>query len=203
MNKKNTLFITLLGALIFSSCSDASNNSDIKMYERFGELKIAIGNKKYKQVKEIIAKYPKLVNPPYPFTTNSTDSLLHFAAMNGDTKMTDLLLENGANLEINNKRNETPLTYAINYHHFDTAKHLIKKGANVKVIDQHGRSLLHLAADFGKPELIILLLENGAEINIKNNKGQTPYDIAFDKGNEKIVSIISKNGGVQGDNISD
>ena len=62
------------------------------MYERFGELKIAIGNKKYKQVKEIIAKYPKLVNPPYPFTTNSTDSLLHFAAMNGDTKMTDLLL---------------------------------------------------------------------------------------------------------------
>lgn len=117
---------------------------------------------------------------------------LHRAARYGDKESVELLIANGA--EVNVKENSlgyTPLGWArLN----DVAEILIAKGADVNAKDKQGGTPLLRAASQGFKERVELLIANGAGVNAKDNRGRTPLWYARDGGHTEIVELLRKHG---------
>ena len=100
--------------------------------------------------------------------------LLVLAAEMGLIEMVKVLLDKGANIDIQNQV-QTALTEAIENEHLEVAKLLIKRGANINSKNYNGKTALSLAIgkECEKPyddtwvEIITMLLENDAEVNIE------------------------------------
>ena len=107
------------------------------------------------------------------------------AAMQGDAKKVETLLDQGA--EINcQPRGITPLHWAAYYDHVKVVKLLLKRKADATIKDQSGNTALHFVFDgfkringynTTKTKVIIWLLVNigKANINAVNAYKQTPY----------------------------
>ena len=85
---------------------------------------------------------------------------LHCAAENGVNEIVQILLENGANLNCQDKYGCTPLVLAALNGKTDTVDMLLKAGARTNCQTQHGNSEFHFAASHGNKETLALLLRN-------------------------------------------
>lgn len=82
-------------------------------------------------------------------------TLLHWSVIEGQTKICEYLLENGAKVDIKDNNGFTPLHYACKCRHTDSVELLLKWSANVLAVtnehelpkdlteDQYIRSLLN------------------------------------------------------------
>jgi ankyrin repeat protein len=89
---------------------------------------------------------------------------LHVASLKGKREIVELLIQNGANVNIQRDHSGgswTPLLMAC--HH-------------------------------GNKEIVELLLANGAELNIKNAAGKTALDLASQRNHTEIVELLKKHG---------
>jgi ankyrin repeat protein len=119
-------------------------------------------------------------------TTGGLTALL-FAARDGRTEAAKILLDSGAELEVNNPDGITPLLMAISNNHPETAKFLIERGANLNATDWYGRTPIWSAVEVRNMdidnanfkngvdrepvlELIKLLLEKGANPNPRSKE---------------------------------
>jgi len=84
-----------------------------------------------------------------------------------------LLLHNGANVNLVNLDNKTPLHEAVFLGHEEICRLLIDAGANINVVDCRGLTPLHLAAQRNFKSIAILLLNLGADQSIKSISGNT------------------------------
>jgi ankyrin repeat protein len=82
------------------------------------------------------------------------------------------LLKAGANPNITNEKNVSPLMHASIDNNIEKMKLLIKYGANVALLDEEGQSALFYAEFSTAYESMALLYSKGANLNIKNNKGE-------------------------------
>lgn len=82
------------------------------------------------------------------------------------------LLKAGANPNITNEKNVSPLMDASIDNNIEKMKLLIKYGANVALLDEEGQSALFYAEFSTAYESMALLYSKGANLNIKNNKGE-------------------------------
>ncbi|WP_353287620.1 ankyrin repeat domain-containing protein [Wolbachia endosymbiont (group B) of Gerris lacustris] len=89
----------------------------------------------------------------------------------------DLLLEAGANPDIQNDKGRTPLHYT---DVLASAASLLKGKANPNIQDHRGETPLHHAASIGHADYVNLLIEKKANSNIQDKKGATPLQIAID-----------------------
>ncbi|WP_254229773.1 ankyrin repeat domain-containing protein [Wolbachia pipientis] len=89
----------------------------------------------------------------------------------------DLLLEAGANPNIQNDKGRTPLHYT---DVLASAASLLKGKANPNIQDNRGETPLHYAASIGHANYVNLLIEKKANSNIQDTKGATPLQIAID-----------------------
>ncbi|APR98328.1 ankyrin repeat domain-containing protein [Wolbachia endosymbiont of Folsomia candida] len=108
-------------------------------------------------------------------------TLLHLTAMNGHTKLVDLLLDKGANVNaVENKHRCTPLHLAAMNGHTEVVEFLLGKKADVnKVDDKYRWTPLHWAARNGHIKIAELLLDKGANVNAADDKrGLTPLHLA-------------------------
>ncbi len=130
---------------------------------------------------------------------------LMYAAREGCAECARVLVEAGADPDLGDPRNVTPLITAINNLHFDVAAVLLAAGASVDQFDRWGRTPLYAAVDMntiphgGRPdtrstskttslELIARILEAGANPNIQL-KLRPPYrDIRFDRGCDRMLT---------------
>ena len=78
--------------------------------------------------------------------------------------MAQILLGNGADIDIQNNDYDTPLHYAVSKMHLNVAKLLIAYGANVNLLEERGRSALSIAHVNDQTEMIHLLVAHGATI---------------------------------------
>eukprot|EP00094_Tigriopus_californicus_P011802 TCALIF_11400-PA protein Name:"Similar to Tnks Tankyrase-1 (Mus musculus)" AED:0.04 eAED:0.04 QI:0/0.85/0.75/0.87/0.71/0.5/8/1134/1190 len=106
---------------------------------------------------------------------NSTP--LHLAAGYNNLEVAEFLLENGADVNAQDKGGLIPLHNASSYGHLDIAALLIKFKTVVNATDKWGFTPLHEAAQKGRTQLCALLLNHGADPTLKNQEGQRPLDL--------------------------
>lgn len=94
-------------------------------------------------VEKLLQKHPDLVNSP-----DWTPPPLHCAVLWNQPTIAEILLDNGADIEIRDPdRSTTPLRYAVVYCKKEMIQLLLSRGANAGPITEDGTTLLQLAVD--------------------------------------------------------
>jgi len=132
-------------------------------------------------------------------------SALGYAGREGCLACAQVLVEAGADLDIGDIENVTPLNLAIMNMHFDTAKYLVEAGANVDKWSFRGENPLYSAVDAntiphgGYPdrpsmdktsslELIGMLLQAGANPNLQLKLQPTHRSLKDDRGADRSLN---------------
>ncbi|CAM9683521.1 unnamed protein product, partial [Laminaria digitata] len=111
-------------------------------------------------------------------------------------KVTDLLLERGASVNVSGGGFWTPLHYACDAKE-DPAlvTTLLRHRAEVDAIDFHGRSPLHIASKRGSSRVVLALLNAGADPNAPDEDGRTPVHDAASNGRRVVIATLVDFGG--------
>lgn len=115
---------------------------------------------------------------------------LHFASINGNREVVELLLEHNA--EVNALRNDlmSPLMCAASNGHQYIVELLLDKGAKTNFVDADNSTVLHHAAISGQNNVIKSLIAKGVQIDCKNKDSHTPLHIAAHYGNLNAVLTL-------------
>ena len=89
------------------------------------------------------------------------------------------LLENGANINIRDTIDQTPLIIAAFNGCRDIVKMLLDAGANIEHKNDQGENALISAVQEGHIDTVKLLLDAGADVNQSNTDGETALDLAI------------------------
>lgn len=117
---------------------------------------------------------------------------LHLAAYLGNVATTKRLIETGADVNLRDDLDYTPLHYAARQGQAEVAELLIATGADVCAIDKYGHAPLHLAIDH--VEVTKVLLDHGARLNAEDQSGETALRKAIFRGDKEVVSLLLARG---------
>ena len=96
---------------------------------------------------------------------NNYDTALHKAAEgNGNKRIIELLITNGADVRAVNKKGYTPLHCAATFSDTKVVRELIANDSDVNAITNDGNTPLHLASSQGKDRVVELLIRRGAKV---------------------------------------
>jgi uncharacterized protein len=154
----------------------------------------------------------------------SGTTLLMFAANNGNIELLEFLLNNGANILMNNMYGDTaigiaalrgklaivqrlvaagakletegwaPLHYAAFNGHADVIRYLIDKQVSVDARAPNGQTALMFAAKNDHLEVVRLLVSANADIQARDANGTTALSLAIDAGNTDIAHYLRSRG---------
>lgn len=125
------------------------------------------------------------------------------AAYNGNSKMIQMLLDNGAKPMINTGElfmgelvdPVTPLCVAMSNYKIDAARILVMNGADVNIADSEGDTPLHSAASGGFMEMAQLLIDHGANVNAETpGYHWTPLQAAGFMGHKDMMDLLISHG---------
>jgi ankyrin repeat protein len=120
---------------------------------------------------------------------------LHAAARGFDPRMVELLLSNGANVNIPNYDGESPLFEAVEHGRLEATQILVAHGANVNLPNKSaGATPLFFASQYNDPSIMNILLTNGANVNVTNVDGETPLFAAIWRKNGPAVELLLDHG---------
>ena len=149
---------------------------------------------------------------------------LLYAARENCMACVDVLLENGADIDLPDPDGVSPLLVAIMNANWDLARQLIEAGADVNQWDIYGEAPLFTAVDLRTPDrrrpgvdrsaeqdrrawtIVKLLLERGANPNMQlffrpanvrgatNTRGSTPLIRAANNGDLEVVKLLLEHG---------
>jgi ankyrin repeat protein len=106
------------------------------------------------------------------------NAALHYAAGNRNILMVDLLLKNGAAINIEDVNGNRPLHRAVESGGVDVAEYLLRKGADINAVNKMGNTALHeVASKVGDVKMVTVLLKSNPDLTA-NHDGLTPEDIA-------------------------
>jgi ankyrin repeat protein len=109
---------------------------------------------------------------------------LHLAAWIADRKAVQMLLDQGAAVNMPDDEGRTPLHWAAvnNAEDAGVVNDLLVNGATVNAQQKDGSTPLHIAVRNGFVEAVKALLDHKANPTAKDIKGRTPFDLAPEKG---------------------
>jgi len=87
---------------------------------------------------------------------------LIFAAQGGHVEIAGYLIDQGADLNQGNVRNETPLLYGVYFGHFEVVELLLDRGADPNILSSDGDSPLDMAVMLEQDRICSLLRSRGA-----------------------------------------
>ena len=135
-----------------------------------------------------------LINIP----TNSGQTPLMHAAINGDGQIVDMLLAAGAEVNLRNSAGETALLYVLRTlfvekkDYPEIVQKLLEAGAYINLPDNEFSTPLHhaiaTASTDAHVQIILRLLQAGANVNVSNKFGITPLALALQK--DTLPAII-------------
>ena len=101
---------------------------------------------------------------------------MHLAVSHQNLEMAKYFLARGANVNVRDMQERTPLNYLLNKGYviqLPMIAFLIKNGADVEAQDRVGRTPLQNAVIFSHNPIVDFLLQNGANINSRGTSGRT------------------------------
>ncbi len=142
----------------------------------------------YKCFKQKILNYKKKDKEAF-------DDFLFEAVKINHKEMVEFLVENGVNVNVNNRYNETPLMHAAMNGNEEIIKFLVEHFADVNLTDKDGRSVLICAIKSGNKNAVEFFVENGIDdIDKVDNDDKSPLMYAAEKGNKEIVELLVSKG---------
>lgn len=146
--------------------------------------------------KECLKMKQTVVNDNAEFDINTCDSqgntALHVAVENGRIEICDILLNNGAIPDIQNKSGMTPLHIAAKENKLNAFQLLITFYTNIRVKDSIGNTPLHLASIAGNVEIVKIILDKEPCANVINFSGKTPLDEAKERMHLTIIALLEE-----------
>ncbi|MHC4542315.1 MAG: ankyrin repeat domain-containing protein [Planctomycetota bacterium] len=131
-------------------------------------------------------------------------SPLYFALVRyDDLDIMNILIANGAEVDIKHPGGETVLMSAATAGRTEAVKLLLEADANVNAKNDRGQTALHVPldirnSDYHKYRLskdtIELLLASGADVNLKDKEGRTPLHLAAESADRDIVKLLLDKG---------
>ncbi|CCF39136.1 hypothetical protein CH063_10050 [Colletotrichum higginsianum] len=106
------------------------------------------------------------------------DRAVHIAAREGFLPILDRLLAYGADVNVQNVSQETPLHQALRRGQTPTSLALLSNGASWTISDDKGVTALHVAAKNSAYLIVQYLLDRGADPNVLDKQGQAPLFMA-------------------------
>eukprot|EP00008_Paramoeba_atlantica_P014260 CAMPEP_0201488602 /NCGR_PEP_ID=MMETSP0151_2-20130828/19268_1 /ASSEMBLY_ACC=CAM_ASM_000257 /TAXON_ID=200890 /ORGANISM="Paramoeba atlantica, Strain 621/1 / CCAP 1560/9" /LENGTH=168 /DNA_ID=CAMNT_0047873927 /DNA_START=87 /DNA_END=593 /DNA_ORIENTATION=- len=103
---------------------------------------------------------------------------LHEACRWNHSEVAQLLIDEGANPDLEDKEGATPLHIACRFGQLDAIRVLLKNNAWIDAQTWDGDTPLHSASGSGHPEAVQILLEAGVDTKLKNTKNKTAKDVA-------------------------
>ncbi|EFY84200.1 Pfs, NACHT and Ankyrin domain protein [Metarhizium acridum CQMa 102] len=120
---------------------------------------------------------------------------LHEAVHVGHVEVTELLLDNGAELDVEDKNGRTPLSIAAAKGKTTLLQLLLRRGAGVNFKAKcNGLAPLHRAAEKGNVTTTELLCARGGDINIRDELGQTSLHKAVEYEKNTVVKLLCARG---------
>ncbi|MGB1361354.1 MAG: ankyrin repeat domain-containing protein, partial [Alphaproteobacteria bacterium] len=161
-----------------------------------GETKNPLATFKYWKLNPSYEDVKQKIDAGYNIheTSKSTksDSLIYASMMTKDTKIIQLLIDNGANIETRNEHGKTPLMItSMTGKNPDIIDVLIKNGADINA-GSYGYNAIHLAAGSNKnPVVIEKLVKYGADVNKRTfEKKESPLSLAAKYGHEEVFKKL-------------
>ncbi|MCC7124524.1 MAG: ankyrin repeat domain-containing protein, partial [Acidobacteria bacterium] len=121
---------------------------------------------------------------------------LHWAAMNGDAELAQMLLYAGANVHATTRLgNYTPLFLAARQGKAAVLPVLVKAGADPKQATGTGTTPLMVAAASGSVETVQALIDAGVDVNATENvRGLNALMFAASANRAEVIRLLAKNG---------
>ncbi len=121
---------------------------------------------------------------------------LHWAAMNGDLELAQMLIFAGANVRATTRLGSyTPLYLASQQGHGTIIQALVKAGADLKSGTPNGTTPLMVAAASGEIDAVRALIDGGAELNAKDGvRAQTPIMYAAASNRAAVIELLASKG---------
>ncbi|CAF0926663.1 unnamed protein product [Brachionus calyciflorus] len=119
---------------------------------------------------------------------------LILAASEGHLAIMDILIEKGADLNLQDRDGLSALSWACLKGNFNAALSLLNNGVDLNHSDLSGRTPLDLATFYGDVRLVQLLIERGAQIEHVDKIGMRPLDRAIGCRNVQVVICFLKKG---------
>jgi len=150
-------------------------------------------NNNFEGLKKVLKTLDEMdINKEY-----NDDILLVYASKHGYIDIMKLLIEKGAEVNIEDADGMTPLYWAAINNNAHITKFLIEdKGAEVDYEGINSTTALIEASKHGYIDIVKLLIANGANINIKASVSKTPLHYAVNIGYMDIAEFLIKEGAV-------
>lgn len=129
---------------------------------------------------------------PINGTNNRGETALFHAAVEGNSKMVQILINYKADINICTNEGYSPLYMACLKGFSRVANILLMSGANFDIITTKGSTPLHAACCSGCISIVTELLKRNADLSIKDSDGYTPSDVATREGHFNIIQEIKK-----------
>ena len=143
------------------------------------------------KIKELYGKDPLIIG----LKTNTGETLLHIAAVTGKKEIADFLISKGAEVNVKDASNNTPLTNAIRSKSFETVKIIVVNGANVNDRGLWNFLPIQVAAEFTSNDIVNYLIDKGADIPVE--QGEVSYQLLYaacSKGLTRLFEIMLEKG---------
>ncbi len=125
------------------------------------------------------------------YTKEAAIDLLEAVRCN-DLETVQKMLAEGADIDMQDDRENTALMFATFQRNLDMVKELITRGINVNAKEQGGNTAFMFVAMNGDVDIAKALLAGGALINTQNNTGKTAFDYARMYGHAEIEQLIQE-----------
>lgn len=189
--------LNAIGTQEFLNTENINKTLQEQGYENIGYtsltlLKIAILFGSEEVVEELL-KYGAEVNIPDPKNQNGWGEYteLHWAAVSGNAKIAQSLLEAQVNPDMKATDGFTPFHIAAERGHIEIAQKLNRAGVDINAQMWSGNTPLHLAVLNNKREMVEYLLSNHANVNLKNYDGKTPLDAAIALRDPGMIRMVT------------
>lgn len=128
---------------------------------------------------------------------------LHVAAGREQGRVSmQLLLANGAKLDVLDNEQDTALHNACYKGLYQNVRLLLRRGAHASPENENQVTPLHLAAAVGSEETVEALLKYGAGVDKRDSNGKTPYRVASEHNNRKAMILLFRAMGISLEEIA-